>query len=535
METNTLIIIINIAIIGIIASVIVKLYYKDEESKNKQSNDLGTSNDSQFQNVISSTRNAVTQTKDKITGKKENTENRTQEAHNNVSNYFNGESSNSLSKTGKIPDDDTFIIPESKKYTSWEEPREIETEDSTIASKVFQEPIEDKHRDIISKAQNKEEYIKLDDESTKPLKDRVEEIKKLKDDETTEFISNEEFMPIDDVKKDNISPNIAESKISTDDEDLKDLFNIDELIEKAKEKDNTAINISENKEPKTDIEEIEKITEKTEIGISNEDQIPKTDIEEIEEVFDKNENSIDIIDIDEDSKENILPKYETPSLKEDTPTSEKKTTEDMNDSGFIEGKKYYEEGVNLFENKEAPEDEFGKPLNENDIFGESDVDPLGFSDLKDSVKNSKIFKNVKGFAEDKLIDKNPRRPDDEFIRNVKSYDIEEEPKNLEDKLREENTRKIFNLTQEDDSITPETIDNSKKPLKKAKKVPISQNSITVNINNNEELIKKGDSIIFNYNGESYSSRLINIRGDDLEVKYRGKTVLIKPSDVKKRF
>ena len=48
-------------------------------------------------------------------------------------------------------------------------------------------------------------------------------------------------------------------------------------------------------------------------------------------------------------------------------------------------------------------------------------------------------------------------------------------------------------------------------------------------------IKVGDEIIFNYNGESYSSKILEIKHENIRVKYRAQEKWISFSDVKKIF
>jgi hypothetical protein len=49
------------------------------------------------------------------------------------------------------------------------------------------------------------------------------------------------------------------------------------------------------------------------------------------------------------------------------------------------------------------------------------------------------------------------------------------------------------------------------------------------------VLKKGDEIIYNHLGETYSSQVYAINGDDISVKYRRQNITIKPSDVKKIY
>ena len=60
-------------------------------------------------------------------------------------------------------------------------------------------------------------------------------------------------------------------------------------------------------------------------------------------------------------------------------------------------------------------------------------------------------------------------------------------------------------------------------------------SLKIQINNNEEVLKKGDEIIFRHDGETYSSQVYAINGDEISVRYRRKDIKIKPEDVKKIY
>ena len=73
-----------------------------------------------------------------------------------------------------------------------------------------------------------------------------------------------------------------------------------------------------------------------------------------------------------------------------------------------------------------------------------------------------------------------------------------------------------------------------KPLGEIKNKPARAN-IKIKINNTESVLKKGDEIIFNHNGETYSSQVYAINGDDISVKYRRENIKIKPGDVKKIY
>ena len=76
-------------------------------------------------------------------------------------------------------------------------------------------------------------------------------------------------------------------------------------------------------------------------------------------------------------------------------------------------------------------------------------------------------------------------------------------------------------------------------IKESRIAPIkekpSRDNIKIKLNNNEVVLKKGDEIIYNHQGETYSSQVYAINGNDISVKYRRKNIVIKPSDVKKVY
>ena len=95
----------------------------------------------------------------------------------------------------------------------------------------------------------------------------------------------------------------------------------------------------------------------------------------------------------------------------------------------------------------------------------------------------------------------------EPIHNAKYDEI------VDKKIREENTKKLNINTQES---------NHKK-------------SISFKLNNNNVTLNTNDEIIFNFNNESYSSKVYKIVGEDITVKFRNKYITIKTSDIKKIF
>ena len=322
-----------------------------------------------------------------------------------------------------------------------------------------------------------------------------------------------------------------------DETELKDLFTIDELIKESKrkdsqrekesqtikkdEKDDKELNeIKESIKNKTEeplIEEIvnndekesepkEKQTLLTQQDVDNAIKEASNEIK-IDETPSSNPSNITNILLTEEKKQKEeLEKISEPTLKTPVKSSEKITADNSTDSE--------EEGMDL---------DYRKDLDK----------------FTNKIKGSKIYQEVKDkFTPD--VEEYPT-DDDFYIKNVNDYDdykpimnethVDYEAKygysNLseEELLRQENTKKVFNLAKN----SPKTKSN------KSNKNKASKSSIKLTLNNNEVTLKKGDEIIFNHLGETYSSQVYAINGDEISVKYRRKQIKIKPKDVKKIY
>ena len=201
-------------------------------------------------------------------------------------------------------------------------------------------------------------------------------------------------------------------------------------------------------------------------------------------------------------------------------------------------------------------DDFGAPIENTNLF-ESDEYKMDLDYRKDidkitnKIRSSKIFQEVK----DKLTQEPEAKVEEEYgaveetyIRNVNEYDefepiinethidyIEPEDETPEiisddEKLRQENTRKVFNVAK---NSAPE-VEKTQSRISPIKNKP-SKDNIKLTLNNNEVVLKKGDEIIFTHEGETYSSQVYAINGDDISVRYRRTNITIKPKDVKKIY
>ncbi|WP_407411364.1 ATPase [Methanobrevibacter sp.] len=170
--------------------------------------------------------------------------------------------------------------------------------------------------------------------------------------------------------------------------------------------------------------------------------------------------------------------------------------------------------------------------------------------ITNTIKGSKLFQDVKerltGEPEeeiDPIEDLNSS-----YIRNVNEYEEEydeyapiinethdefgeiyEPETDYDQVIREENTRRLMNNS----GIIPEP-EIAKPKIETIKSKP-SRENIKIQLGNADVVLKKGDEIIFKHDGETYSSQVYAINGDDISVRYRRKDIVIKPEDVKKIY
>ena len=478
MNDITIILWITIFIIAVIAIILVKLHYRGEELENDEGSILPSSES------ISNALNVGKQTINSIgnNDKKPSNEPRSlspQNSQQNTHNLFRRTEETS-------PKSDVYIIPEVEidainniEYES--ENQVLINYDNSV--KKFQEPIKQSQMDIMT--QNNKD--------------------------TTE---------------------------------LKDLFTIDELIKESKRKDS-----EREKESKTIKKEDDAELEEIKESIKN-----KTEEPLIEEIIkeDKKETIGDLIKDTEESSE--TPSVASQKDVEEAISSASEESEEIveisEDEGITESLLNQEIEAEIEEpalkTPNKVDDNFGASIDDTNLFGEDDTMDLDYrKDLDkfaNKIKGFKIYQEVK----EKLVQEPEEVEDPEtYIRNVNEYDRYEPIINerhidfdadynqlheMDDdqRLRQENTRRVFNLAK--NSPEPELAH----PKPSIKNKP-SRENIKIELNNSEVVLKKGDEIIFNHLGETYSSQVYAINGDDISVKYRRQNITIKPSDVKKIY
>jgi len=189
-------------------------------------------------------------------------------------------------------------------------------------------------------------------------------------------------------------------------------------------------------------------------------------------------------------------------------------------------------------------DDFGAPIDDSNLFEPEETNELDYRNdlnkIKNTIKGSKIFQDVKERLRPETEEYSPINDlEENYIRNVNEYEDEYAPiinethdefgeyyePNYDEAIREQNTRKLF---EKSEVKKVEPVLNTIKPKP-------SRENIKIQLNNSEVVLKKGDEIIFKHDGETYSSQVYAINGDDISVRYRRKDIKIKPQDVKKIY
>ena len=539
-----------IAIIGIISIIIVKIYYSDKKEEEYEIDNITTK----------------TPLQEMVTEEIENNYN-TNERTNQISNYFSKEEEPviSLRKEGTEPEKEfnPYIIPETSENIIPNRNISYSSQNQVLINyddnvQKFQEPITETQRDIMNQnTKESEEKHELKDLFT--IDELIKESKRKDDEREKESKTiNKETVDNSDIKESiKMQKEGVESEKIEEVSENKDVTDIKSSIEKMHEIANAIKSTgSDDLTPKSiasqkDINEAintatsENEAEKEEIPIISEpnsitDAVLKKESEPEEETTVQ-----ETLDVKEEPKEE-----KTKSISDAIPESEEIKTAPLKSPTKVE-----EDSVSILSG--ADEDyEFGASIDSSNLFEDengqlSDLDyRKDLAKFTNSIKNSSIVKDIR----EKLIPENEEAKDDmneEFIRNVNSYTEEAyeyydeyepiinethvdyvEP-TPEEELRHENTRKVFENAK-NNSIIEETAPVKEEGIPAIKKIP-EKSSLKVVINNNEEVLRKGDEIIYNHEGESYSSKVYSINGDNIKVKYRRQDITIKPKDIKKIY
>lgn len=506
MNVITILIWITIAIIAAIAIIVVKLHYANDELETEEKSMLSDGTDA-MQNALSGIKEKIASSSDELS----------KDAKTHSSNLFNKPKNDgpaSLRKEGTKPEEYTaVIVPEvgnnNASTIEYESPTQV-TINYEKEVKKFQEPIKQSQMDIMN--QNK---LNDKEENKHELKDlfTIDELikeSKRKDSERekeSKRISRDEDSDLDDIK---------ESIKMRKENKLEDAL-IEEVVDEKETKDSIAdaIKSSEIEEPKLDTSASQKDIDEAIESATKESE------EEIEDIS-ETESITDVLLETEEKEEEI----KAPTLKSPTKINEGK------------------EGVSILSGEDK-DYKFGGELEDSELFND-DMNDLDYrkdiAKVTNKLRNSRLLQDVKDRLTQEPEPDNGL--DESFIRNVHEYD-EYAPiinetyvdtdedydaihafDDVDPKLRQANTLKVFK-----NKAVSEATESKVAPIKDKP----SRDNIKINLNNNEVVLKKGDEIIFKHDGETYSSQVYAINGDDISVRYRRKNITIKADDVKKIY
>ena len=488
MNVITILLWITIAIIGAIAIILVKLHYKGDELEAEEGSILPNTG---------SLSGIIAQGKEKLSsGSNDNGLSSRSTQTNTKSLYGNRPRTASIGS-------DAYIVPEVEENNNVT--YQYESENQVLINygndvKKFQEPIKQSQMDIMT--QNKEDKTELKDLFT--IDELIKESKRKDNEREKESQRTEEE-----------DPELIELKESI--KRRKEHPVEDPLIEEVISENETIGDLIKDDEPQVGIAD----------AISAKDAAPETetntasqkDIEEaITSASQESEEEIESISEDSNITE-VLLESESDDDSLDIPNEEIKEPTLKTPSKVSESK----------------DTEFGAPIDDGmDLDYRKDLNRF-----TNKITGSKLFQDVKEKIITETEELRPKE-DETYIRNVKEYD-EYEPiinethidyetlhETDEQRLRKENTRRVFNnkKSPEPELAQPKVGEIKSKP---------SRDNIKINIGNAEYVLKKGDEIIFNHMGETYSSQVYAIKGDDIYVRYRRKDITIKPEDVKKVY
>jgi len=507
MSIITILIWITIAIIAAIAIIVVKLHYRGDQLEHEEGSILPDGK---------SINESLSIGKSKTSAQKNNSSKNSPRSLSPRSPKENNRNLFSRSTETKS-NDDTYIVPEVE--TNNVKSYEYESQNQVLINydnnvKKFQEPIKQSQMDIMT--QNNKDTSELKDLFT--IDELIKESKR-KDSEREKESQT--------IRKDEDDAELNEIKESIKNKTQKPL--IEEVIAEDKDKTKT-------QEPLIE----EAIAEDKDEKVIEEPAEIKTQEPLIEEA------------IAEDKDEKVIEEpaeIKTPSLASQKDIDEAITTASQESEKEVESISEDDNITDtLLKQEEIAEPALKTPSkvektedNPMDLDYRKDLDKV-----KNKITSSKLFKEVK----DKLNSEPEEIPlpkddvlQEEFIRNVSEYDeyepiINETYMDIDDgtyedyhsqKIRQENTKRVFKTAQNSSKA-----EVSQPAVSEIKSKP-ERDNVKITINNTELVLKKGDEIIYNHDGETYSSQVYAITGDDISVRYRGKNIKIKTSDVKKIY
>ena len=538
MNGITILIWVTIAIIAIIAIILVKLHYRGKELENDEGSILEDAES--LTKVFSSGKSMLS---------KDNDDNSNNPTNLNQSKPKSLKSENSSTSNVYYEEPAIYEVDNTTyENIEYESQNQVLVDYGTTVEK-FQEPIKQSQMDIMSQNNDpKPEKHELKDLFT--IDELIKESKRKDSEREKEAYNNDsEDKELaehkEKIKQKQEEKNIEEIIDDIPEETIQDILN-------ETEEETTAETITESAEEETITETITESTEEETIAeVINEPVSEETKSDSVPETVESSESEESKIEAPTVTSQDIEEAITTASEESKEEVESISESAGITDALLNDNEKEEIKEPNLKTPTKIKEDyKFGEDLKDEKVFGEYDSDLDYRKDLDkitNTIKGSKIFKNVK----EKLTFEEPEEEEvieEEFIRNVNEYEEDFAPiinethadyatyeeyhkHDFEEPIIPEETPKAFDVIQTTPEPQPEIKESRIAPIKEKP----SRDNIKIKLNNNEVVLKKGDEIIYNHQGETYSSQVYAINGNDISVKYRRKNIVIKPSDVKKVY
>ncbi|WP_346661538.1 ATPase [uncultured Methanobrevibacter sp.] len=538
MNGITILIWVTIAIIAIIAIILVKLHYRGKELENDEGSILEDAES--LTKVFSSGKSMLS---------KDNDDNSNNPTNLNQSKPKSLKSENSSTSNVYYEEPAIYEVDNTTyENIEYESQNQVLVDYGTTVEK-FQEPIKQSQMDIMSQNNDpKPEKHELKDLFT--IDELIKESKRKDSEREKEAYKNDsedkELAELkESIKQKQEEKNIEEIIDDIPEETIQDILN-------ETEEETTAETITESAEEETITETITESTEEETIAeVINEPVSEETKSDSVPETVESSESEESKIEAPTVTSQDIEEAITTASEESKEEVESISESAGITDALLNDNEKEEIKEPNLKTPTKIKEDyKFGEDLKDEKVFGEYDSDLDYRKDLDkitNTIKGSKIFKNVK----EKLTFEEPEEEEvieEEFIRNVNEYEEDFAPiinethadyatyeeyhkHDFEEPIIPEETPKAFDVIQTTPEPQPEIKESRIAPIKEKP----SRDNIKIKLNNNEVVLKKGDEIIYNHQGETYSSQVYAINGNDISVKYRRKNIVIKPSDVKKVY
>ena len=538
MNGITILIWVTIAIIAIIAIILVKLHYRGKELENDEGSILEDAES--LTKVFSSGKSMLS---------KDNDDNTNNPTNLNQSKPKSLKSENSSTSNVYYEEPAIYEVDNTTyENIEYESQNQVLVDYGTTVEK-FQEPIKQSQMDIMSQNNDpKPEKHELKDLFT--IDELIKESKRKDSEREKEAYKNDsedkELIELkESIKQKQEEKNIEEIIDDIPEETIQDILN-------ETEEETTAETITESAEEETITETITESTEEETIAeVINEPVSEETKSDSVPETVESSESEEPKIEAPTVTSQDIEEAITTASEESKEEVESISESAGITDALLNDNEKEEIKEPNLKTPTKIKEDyKFGEDLKDEKVFGEYDSDLDYRKDLDkitNTIKGSKIFKNVK----EKLTFEEPEEEEvieEEFIRNVNEYEEDFAPiinethadyatyeeyhkHDFEEPIVPEETPKAFDVIQTTPEPQPEIKESRIAPIKEKP----SRDNIKIKLNNNEVVLKKGDEIIYNHQGETYSSQVYAINGNDISVKYRRKNIVIKPSDVKKVY